>query len=197
MEGRVGKESGGVGRKGEACGRLRGGGGCEEEKERASAGAGDRGEPVPRVLNLLSATPARERSGPLTTLVLAAHALVRAAPALVLAFDRLVPRHCRPGRAQGACEARLATKVPPVQHLLGASLVASCCHARVPEASPQQQPRAPSGRHKSRRRGRGTSDVYVLESDVVSCCLCREECVLRSFSFLPGFCDADVKWVYL
>jgi len=105
-----------VGRKGEACGRLRGGGGCEEEKERASAGAGDRGEPVPRVLNLLSATPARERSGPLTTLVLAAHALVRAAPALVLAFDRLVPRHCRPGRAQGASEARLATKVPPVQH---------------------------------------------------------------------------------
>ena len=108
-------------------------GGCEEEKERASAGAGDRGEPVPRVLNLLSATPARERSGPLTTLVLAAHALVRAAPALVLVFDRLVPRHCRPGRAQGTCEARLATKVPPVQHpssVPARCLVLPCSSAR-------------------------------------------------------------------
>ena len=175
-----------MGRKGEACGRLRGGGGCEEEKERASAGAGDRGEPVPRVHNLLSATPARERSGPLTTLVLAAHALVRAAPALVLAFDRLVPRHCRPGRAQGACEARLG--IPSHEgssraaSVLDASLGASVLvlHARVPKASPQPQQRASSGRHKSRRRGRGSSDVYVLESDVVSCCLCLEECVAPS-----------------
>ena len=57
-------------------------------------------------------------------------------------------------------------------------------------ASPQPQPRASPGRHTSRWRGRGSEDVYVLESDVVSCCLCREECALHSFSFWAGFCFA-------
>ena len=146
-----------MGRKGEACGRLRGGGGCEEEKGRASAGAGDRGEPVPRVLNLLSATPARERSGPLTTLVLAAHALVRAAPALVLAFDRLVPRHCRPGRAQGACEARLG--IPSHEgssraaSVLDASLGASCSMLECPRPRRSRS----NGRRRAATRAGGAA----------------------------------------
>ena len=162
-------------------------GGCEEEKERASAGAGDRGEQCHG-----STTCSRPRLGERSVGPHAPHSSrcpcrscpcsCRASPChLLLALDYVVLRLRRPSRARW--QARVDTK--------GERRHESRRHASVPSPIPRWPRRSRShGRRRAATRaggGRVSSDVYVLESDVVSCCLCLEECVLRSFSFWPGF----------
>ena len=168
---RVGKESGGVERNGEVWERQRGGKGVQGKarpvQERETEGSQCHGSTTCAAVVPTHHTPA---------VVLAAPALVHAAPALVMwcccAAADLVALGSKRGRTRRAARHE---GMPPC-------LPALMYHvSRVgPRCSRSH------GRRRAATRacgGRGSSDVYVLESDVVSCCLCLEECVLRSLSF--------------
>ena len=152
------------------------GGGCEEEKERASAGAGDRGEchgsitcsrpRLCRTQRRCPHAPLQPLSLPLLPLSVPRQPLSSA----LLALDYVVLRRRRPSRARR--QVREDTK--------GERRHESRRHASVPSPIPRWPRRSRShGRRRVATRaggGRVSSDVYVLESDVVSCCLCLEEC---------------------
>ena len=182
-------------RNGEAWGRLRGGKGVQGKarpvQERETEGSQCHG----------STTCSRPRLGERSVGPHAPHSSrcpcrscpcsCRASPChLLLALDYVVLRRRRPSRARW--QARVDTK--------GERRHESRRHASVPSPIPRWPRRSRShGRRRVATRaggGRVSSDVYVLESEVVSCCLCREECVLHSFSFCRISALHEMKLVY-